>query len=150
MPDPAHSSVAKWLPKHDERELQPAQPFHRPSEILPDRVDAEEIQKPTVFPPDKKGGYENLICEQVEECPFPNDTSSPNQHNQCEINSQQTDQDLPEMLSSESCLLNPYRTQSPVETPAVKMAKQFRLIPVKQREGTSQTVYVTLDMLEQG
>lgn len=45
---------------------------------------------------------------------------------------------------------NPYRSQSSVETPAPKNIKQSKhLLPEKQQEKTV-TVYVTLDMFEQG
>lgn len=132
--------------------LRLVQPFHCPSEILPDRVDAEGVQKPTVSPLDK-GGYRNLICAQDEKGAVPDDAPP---SNSCQVNSEETHQispseELTELLPSEGGLPNPYRTQSPVETPAVKTAKQFRLVPVKQRNRTaSQTVYVTLDMFEQG
>lgn len=155
VPDPAHSSVATWLSACDQKGLRSVQQIHRPSEILPDRVYPEEVQKPTVSPPDK-GGYKNLICEQDEELAVPNDAPPSNQHNRCQVNPEETHQISPseestELLPSEGCLPNPYRTQSPVETPAAKTAKQFRLVPVKQRDRTtSQTVYVTLDMFEQG
>lgn len=134
--------------------LRSVQPFHCPCEILPDRVDAEEVQKPTVSPLDI-GGYRNLICEQDEKGAVPGDAPPSNQHNRRQVNSEETHQispseELTELLPSEGGLPNPYRTQSPVETPAVKTAKQFRLVPVKQRDRTaSQTVYVTLDMFEQ-
>lgn len=125
--------------------LHPVQPFHHPSEILPDRVDAEETQKPTVSPPDK-GGYKNLSCEQAKECAVPNETPSSNQHNSISFSKESI-----EPLSSDNCLSNPYRTQSPVENRSPRTAKQFRLVPVKQRDRTmSHTVYVTLDMFEQG
>lgn len=128
----------------------PAQPFHHPSEILPDRVDTEEAQITTVSPPNE-GGYENLICEQAKKCAVSNETPSSNQHNSVETHQMSFSNESIELLSSESCLSNPYRTQSPVENPAQRTAKQFRLVPVKQRDRTtSQTVYVTLDMFEQG
>lgn len=135
--------------------LHSVQQVHRPSEILPDRVYPEEVQKPTVSPPDK-GCYKNLICEQDEEVAAPNDAPPSNQRDRCQVNPGETRQISPseestELLPSEGGLPNPYRTQSPMETPAAKTAKQFRLVPVKQRDRTtSQTVYVTLDMFEQG
>lgn len=130
--------------------LHQVQPFHHPSEILPDRVDAEETPKPAVSTPEK-GGYENLLCNQAEETAIPNETHSVNQHNSTETHQKTFSEESIELLSSESYLSNPYRTQSPVENPAPRTDKQFRLVQVKQRDKiASQTVYVTLDMFEQG
>lgn len=132
------------------KRLHPVQSFHQPSEILPDAVNAEEAPKPTVSPPEK-GGYENLLGEQGKKCTVPNETTASNQHNSVETHQMSFSQESIKMLSADSCLFNPYRAQSPVENPTPRRAKQLRLVPVKQRDRTtSQTVYVTLDMFEQG
>lgn len=56
-----------------------------------------------------------------------------------------------ELLSSENCLSSPYCSQSPVENPAQRNSKQSKCVPAKRQEKTPPlTVYVTLDMFEQG
>lgn len=56
-----------------------------------------------------------------------------------------------ELLSSENCLSSPYRSQSSVESPAQRTSKQCNRVPGKQQEKTPPlTVYITLDMFEQG
>lgn len=129
--------------------LHSVQPFHHTSQIRPDRVDAEEAQKPSVSPPDEDG-YENLVCGQAKECTAPNKTASPSQHNSVETHHLSSSSESIELLSSDSCATNPYRTQSPIENSGPRTAKQFRLVPLKQQGKTmSQTVYVTLDMFKQ-
>lgn len=56
-----------------------------------------------------------------------------------------------ELLCSEDSPSSPYQSQRPVETPALRISKQCMHVPVKQQEKTPPlTVYVTLDMFEQG
>uniref|UniRef100_A0A3Q0RQT3 Interleukin 31 receptor A n=1 Tax=Amphilophus citrinellus TaxID=61819 RepID=A0A3Q0RQT3_AMPCI len=52
------------------------------------------------------------------------------------------------LISSEGSPVNPYRSQSSVESPVPRATKQTKLVAVKQQEKTSlKTVYVTLDMI---
>lgn len=75
----------------------------------------------------------------------------PHQVQSYEIHQTPSSEETMELLSYEHCPSSPYRTQSPVETPALGTGKQFKHVPVKeQEEMPPATVYVTLDMFEQG
>lgn len=68
-----------------------------------------------------------------------------------EIHQTPSSEETMELLSYEHCPSSPYRTQSPVETPALETGKQFKHVLVKKQEETPPvTVYVTLDMFKQG
>lgn len=68
-----------------------------------------------------------------------------------EIHHTPSSEETMELLSYEHCPSSPYRTQSPVETPALETGKQFKHVLVKKQEETPPvTVYVTLDMFKQG
>lgn len=133
----------------------PIQQFDYPSESIYDQVDTEETKCDAISPLET-GGEENLNSDQTGEYASPAMTPVVEEHKghhvqSYEIHQTPSSEETTELLSSEQCPSSPYRTQSPVETPALKTGKQFKHVPVKQQEETPPvTVYVTLDMFEQG
>lgn len=54
------------------------------------------------------------------------------------------------LISSDSSIANPYRSQSSGESPVPETEKLSKHVPVKQQEkALLKTIYVTLDMIEQ-
>lgn len=133
----------------------PIQPFHYPSESIYDQVYTEETKSDAISPLET-GEEENLNSDKTGEYAGPAMTPVLEEHEGHQVQSYEIHQipsseETMELLSYEQCPSSPYRTQSPVETPALKTGKQFKHVPVKkQEEMPPVTVYVTLDMFEQG
>ncbi|XP_041814733.1 interleukin-31 receptor subunit alpha-like [Chelmon rostratus] len=157
VPDPGNSSVALWSSTSHEKGICPFQPFHNPSESFCDRIYTAEAQRPSTSPPaagsnDNPDGDQNMR----EEYGDPATVLAP--HIQNEVPAEPVETHHPsfpgettELLCSEDSPSSPYQSQRPVETPALRISKQCMHVPVKQQEKTPPlTVYVTLDMFEQG
>lgn len=143
VPNPGNSSLASWLSTSHEK---PSQFFHIPSESFCDRVDMEEASR-TSTPPKAPSRNDKPAGDQTEIC------TNPAPHIQNEDPTEAVETQHPsspgestELLSPQNSPSSPYRTQSPVEIPALRPNKQSK--PVKNT--TQRMVYVTLDMFEQG
>ncbi|KAM8726792.1 interleukin-31 receptor subunit alpha-like isoform 3-T3 [Acanthopagrus schlegelii] len=151
VPDPARSSVA--LLASAGQNMGPC--TFEPSESICSSIYIEEAQTPSTFPPDtgfnenpaseQTGGYDDPAIapatdRQTEDPVEPVETQPPSSPGE-----------LSHLLSEESGLSSPYRSQSPQETPAPKTSKPCKRVPVKQPGKMPQlSVYVSLDMFEQG
>lgn len=131
----------------------PRLPFHTPSESICDRVYAEEAHRPDASMVDTDYG-DDPDSEQTEETS--EETLDPiivRSYRQS-VNPVQTQHapsgETSNLLVSERCLHSPYRSQSPMDTPAYRATK-CRLVLFKQKEKKpSHTVYITLDSFKQG
>lgn len=132
----------------------PFQQFNEPSESLCERVYMEDTQRTST--PSLATDYDplNPASDQREEYADPAIIPVTDVQNKEPIESVETLYQSPgestALLSSDNTPLNPYRSQSSVEiTSTNKQCK--RLLPEKQQEKTAPvTVYITLDMFEQG
>ncbi|XP_070843562.1 interleukin-31 receptor subunit alpha-like [Chaetodon trifascialis] len=157
VPDPGHSSVALWSSASHEKGICPFPSFHNPTETSCDSIYTKEAQGTSASPP-AAGSNDNPASDQnmTDEYTDPATVSAP--HIQREDPAEPVDKQHPsfpaettELLSSDDSPSSPYRSQSPVEAPAPRTRKQCTRAPVKQQEKTPPlTVYVTLDMFEQG
>nr|XP_046229269.1 interleukin-6 receptor subunit beta-like [Scatophagus argus] len=148
VPNPAHSSVALWASTRREKEKCPFQ-FHNPSTSDFGMVYPEDAQR-TATSPLITGWSDN-----PEHSSVPASLPAPDVQNTHPVEPLETQHpfshgESTELLASESMPSSPYRSQSPVpvEIPAQRSSKR---VPVKHFEKTPPlTVYVTLDMFEQG
>lgn len=130
----------------------PLQAFSTPSESLCERVYTVEPQETPVSPP---GSGCNRAIDQTEEYTDPAALGL-NVHN--EEPPELAESDLVSSGESTALLLppvnspsNPYRSQASVEIKPSGTSKQCKPLPAKQQEKTAPvTVYVTLNMFEQG
>ncbi|GLD49584.1 interleukin-31 receptor subunit alpha-like protein [Lates japonicus] len=154
LPNPGLSSVVLWpSPGHQERTL-PFQAFNNPSESLCDMVYPEETQR-MPSPPLATSRSGNPASDQTEEYTDPALVLTPDVQNEKPTELIETQLSSPgestALLSSGNGPISPYRSQSSVETPASRASKLCQRVPVKQQEKTApMTVYVTLNMFEQG
>ncbi|KAM6906097.1 interleukin-6 receptor subunit beta-like [Lycodopsis pacificus] len=148
VPNPAFSSLALWpAPCHQEGTC-PFQPFSNPTESVCDRVYTGETQRTPTSP--LTTGCDGIpACDQTWEYVDPAtgpalvDPVEP-----VETQHLSSPDDSTALLPSEN---SPYRSQSSAENSASKFNKQCKRVPVKQTEKIAPvTVYVTLDMLQQG
>ncbi|XP_044024261.1 interleukin-31 receptor subunit alpha-like isoform X2 [Siniperca chuatsi] len=155
VPNPGLSTLALWPSTSHQKRTQPFQPFSNPSESLCDMVYTEEAQR-TPTPPLATGCNGNPASEQTEEYIDPAIVPAPDSQNEdpaelVETHHPSSPGESTALLSSTNTPLSPYRSQSSVESPAPRTSKQCKRVPVKQQEKTPPvTVYVTLDMFEQG
>lgn len=132
----------------------PFQPFINPLECPCDLVHIEEVQG-TSTSPLPAGCNGNPASDQTEEYTDPAMVPVQNEDpvepvEPIETSHASSPGENTALLSSENSF-NPYRSQSSVEIPAPRTSKQCNHVPVKQQEKTAPvTVYVTLDMFEQG
>lgn len=122
-------------------------PFHTPSESTCDRVYTEEAHRPDA-------SMEDTCCgdEQTEETSEESHDHIIVRSYRQSVNPAQTQNaasgETLNLLVSERCLHSPYRSQSPMDTPA---NKQYTHGLFKQKEKKpSHTIYVTLDNFKQG
>lgn len=127
------------------------QPFSNPSESLFDQIFTEEHQK-TSTSPLAASCNNNPVSLQTEEYTDPAVVLATDVQSKKSVEKHLcSPEESTALLSSENCPISPYRSQSSVESPASLNVKQCKRIPVKQLEKTAPvTVYVTLDMYEQG
>lgn len=136
----------------------PFQPFSNPSESHCEPVYTEEaLRSPTPTPATGCNPLLNPSSDLKEEPTEPAISLMLDVQNEMPVDPveaphQSSPGESRALLSSESSLLNPYQSQSCVETPALRTNKQCKhLLPVKHQEKTLPVpVYVTLDMFEQG
>lgn len=152
VPNPGLSSLALWrLPGHQKR-MCPFQAFSNPSESLCDRVYTEEMQI-TPTPPPATGCDVNSAGDQTEEYTDPAQALAADVQNDTtvELVKTQVPGESTVLLSSDDGPSSPYRSQSSVETPYPRESKPYKRVLGKQQEKTVPvTVYVTLNMFEQG
>lgn len=134
------------------QEICPFQPFSNPSQSPCDRVYIQEDHE-TSTTPIPTDWNSNRASDQIED--YTDIAPAPNVQNEVTVEPVQEPLSSPgestALLFSDNSLLSPYRSQSSVEGPAPKISKQSKQVPVKQQEKTAPvTVYVTLDMFEQG
>ncbi|KAF1376788.1 hypothetical protein PFLUV_G00215080 [Perca fluviatilis] len=152
VPNPGNSSMASWPALSRQEGICPFQPFSNPTESLCDRVYTEETQRMSISPP-ATGCNGNLMSDQTDEYVDPGTVPAPDEQNEDLVNHAETQHlsspdDSTALLSSET---SPYRSQTFVESPASKHVNHSKRVPVKQPEKTALvTVYVTLDMFQQG
>ncbi|XP_056261264.1 interleukin-6 receptor subunit beta-like [Seriola aureovittata] len=150
VPDPGLSSLALWPSADHQKGI--CQAFTNPSESNYDRVYIEELQR-TSNPPLAIGC--NPAIEQIEEYTDPATVLAPDIQNEKPAELVQTQhlgssEESTALISSENGTFNPYRSQGSVETVPAKMSKQYKCLPAKQEKTAPVTVYVTLNMFEQG
>ncbi|XP_026196918.1 interleukin-31 receptor subunit alpha-like [Anabas testudineus] len=144
VPNPGLSSVALWSSPNHQKWMRSFQPFSNPSESPFDQIFTEEHQKTSTSPLAASCTI-NPASEQTEEYADPAIVDkSVEQH-------LRSPGESTALMSLENRPFSPYRSQSSVESSASMTVKQFKRVPVKQTERTAPvTVYVTLDMYEQG
>nr|XP_020459565.1 interleukin-6 receptor subunit beta-like [Monopterus albus] len=151
VPNPGHSSVALWSSPSYQKGMCHFQPFSNPPKSIYDQVYTVEPQRaPTsALATDCNG---NQASDQAEEHTDPVIHLSLDAEDEKPVELVETQHlccpgESTSLLSSGNSSFTPYRSQGSVETPA----KQCKCVPVKQLEKTAPvTVYVTLDMFEQG
>ncbi|XP_040920253.1 interleukin-31 receptor subunit alpha-like [Toxotes jaculatrix] len=152
VPNPGLSSLALW-PGH-QKGVCPFQAFNNPSESFCERVYTEETQRIST-PPLATGCNSKRTSDQTVEYTDPAILATDAQKGKTlqlvETEHHNSSGESTALLSSENSPFNPYRSQSSVETPALMTNKQHKHMSVKQQEKTAPvTVYVTLNMFEQG
>ncbi|KAK9531367.1 hypothetical protein VZT92_010796 [Zoarces viviparus] len=148
VPNPAFSSLALWPAPSPQEGTCPFQPFNNPTESVCDRVYTGESQRTPTSP--LATGCDGIpACDQTGEYVDPAtgpalvDPVEP-----VETQHLSSPDDSTALLPSEN---SPYRSQSSAENSASKFNKQCKRVPLKQIEKIAPvTVYVTLDMLQQG
>ncbi|KAG7239712.1 hypothetical protein INR49_028648 [Caranx melampygus] len=146
VPNPGLSSLALW-PSSDHQKA-----FSNPSESLCDMVYTVEPQGTSISP---LGSGCNRAIDKIEEYTDPA-TLGPNAQN--EKLAELEEKEIVSSGESTALLLppvdrpfSPYRSQSSVEIKSPGTGKQCKPFPAKQQEKTApMTVYVTLNMFEQG
>ncbi|KAM3603129.1 uncharacterized protein V6R79_017003 [Siganus canaliculatus] len=148
VPNPGHSSVALWPSSNEEKGICSLRPFHSPSESFCNQIYTEETQSVSVSPVSSMCNENSLQGQrgEVSEPEWVVHTESPAEAQPLCFPGEST-----EPLLSENGPSSPYRCQSPVEAPALRINKAGKRVPAKQQEKTPPpTAYVTLDILEQG
>ncbi|XP_030261833.1 interleukin-31 receptor subunit alpha-like isoform X2 [Sparus aurata] len=151
VPDPGRSSVA--LLASESQNTAPC--TFEPSESICSSIYIEEAQTVSTFLPDT-GCNENPASDQTRGYDDPAIAPATDRQTEDPVEPVETQPpsspgELSHLLSSESGLSSPYRSQSPQETPAPKTSKPCKRVPVKQPEKMPPlSVYVSLDMFEQG
>uniref|UniRef100_A0A8D2ZIV4 Fibronectin type-III domain-containing protein n=1 Tax=Scophthalmus maximus TaxID=52904 RepID=A0A8D2ZIV4_SCOMX len=147
VPNPGLSSLALWrLPGH--QKVNTVKTYF----CLCDRVYTEEMQI-TPTPPPATGCDVNSAGDQTEEYTDPAQALAADVQNDTtvELVKTQVPGESTVLLSSDDGPSSPYRSQSSVETPYPRESKPYKRVLGKQQEKTVPvTVYVTLNMFEQG
>ncbi|XP_074471621.1 interleukin-6 receptor subunit beta-like isoform X1 [Sebastes fasciatus] len=141
VPNPRLASAVTLWPTAGRQEGM-FQAFSNPTESLCDRVYTEEAQRKASSPIDC---YGNPASDQTDDYVDSAMTPIIDEKHEDPVDPVETPRlsspdDSTALLSAEN---SPYRSQSSVESPASKCSKQCKRVPLKQ------TMYVTLDMLEQ-
>lgn len=119
-------------------------PFTSLSESVCDRVYTEEAQRTSTSPLDTDWS-DYPVSDPTEQDADPATVPEADEQNEHPSSPGETT----ELLFSETCLS--YLSQNPVETLSQRSSRQCKCVPVKQQEKLpGLTVYVTLDMFEQG
>ncbi|XP_037541110.1 interleukin-6 receptor subunit beta-like [Nematolebias whitei] len=155
VPNPGLSSVAKWLSQNHQKKLWLFQPFTHHSETICDQVHTEEIQSENTLSitPNR---YANKASDHTDDYCNPSATLTSNASDDNAFDSTETQLlsspgESISSLSTESSSMNPYRSQSSVETSMPRTKKQSQVDSVRPHAKTSpKSVYVSLNMLEQG
>uniref|UniRef100_A0A3P8SKH3 Interleukin 12 receptor, beta 2a n=1 Tax=Amphiprion percula TaxID=161767 RepID=A0A3P8SKH3_AMPPE len=147
VPNPGLSSVALWLlPSHQKGRC----PFHDSSASPCDQIYTEETQRASTPPPDADCGG-NPTTDQTEEYTDSVLILAPHIKGEIPVEPLSSPEESTALFSTDSSPFNPYRSQSSVEVSSPRSSKQSKPIQVKQQgKATLKTVYVTLDMFEQG
>ena len=131
------------------------QPFAKPSESLCDRVYTEET--PTVATPSSAADYNgHAVSDQTVEYSKPiislmAEVQDDKPAEPAETQLPPSSEESTAFLSTESSPVTPYRSQTSVKAKVPRTTKQSRRDSNKQHEKTSlRTIYVSLDMYEQG
>ncbi|XP_059211721.1 interleukin-31 receptor subunit alpha-like [Centropristis striata] len=154
VPNPGLSSVALWPPSSHQEGASPI-PSFIPSESPCDRIYSEETLR-TSTSPTATVYNTDPGSEQMEEYVDQDMTPVRGKQDRDPVGSEETQHlsspdDSTALLPPESGPSSPYRSQTSVETPASRAGKPYKRVPVKQPDKiTPVTVYVTLDMFEQG
>lgn len=137
VPNPRHASAVTLWPTAGRQEA-----FSNPTESLCDRVYTEEAQRKTSSPIDCYGSPASDQTDgYVDSATTPTiDEKHEDPVDPVETSRLSSPDDSTALLPAEN---SPYRSQTSVESPPLKGSKQFKRVPIKQ------TMYVTLDMLEQ-
>lgn len=152
VPDPGRSSVALLLSPSHQEGIYTFPPFSNPPESVCDKVYTEETQT-IATSPQATGSNETPASVQTEEYVDPATVPVLHIQNKDPVEAVETQHlsspdDSTALLPSETSPVSPYRSQTPVHSPTSKELKQ---VPPKQPEKTMpMTVYVTLNMFEQG
>ncbi|KAK2856059.1 hypothetical protein Q5P01_004794 [Channa striata] len=151
VPNPGLSSVALWTSPSHQKGKGSFQPFDNPSESLFDQIYTEATQK-TSTSPLATSYNSNPAGGQTEEYTEAATVVAPEEQNEKPVGQRLCSPgESTALLSSEKGKHSPYRSQSSVESPTSMSNKLCKRVPVKQLEkSTPVTVYVTLDMFEQG
>lgn len=153
VPNPGLSSAVLWPAASHHERVYPIQPFN-PSESLCDRVYTEDTHTSTTLL--TAGCDGNPASDQTDEYIDPDTFPAPDV--QCEhpvkpVETQHlsSPDDSTALLPLENSPLSPYRSQASDEISASRSSKHCKRVSVKQPEKAAPvTVYVTLDMFEQG
>lgn len=148
VPNPALSSVVFWPAASHHEGTCPFQPFSNPSESICDAVYTSEAQSPSTSSLAARCDS-NPAGDRTEEHVDPPTPTAPGDP----VKSIETQHPSPREDSTGPLLPenSPYRRQTPVESSAPRSSKQCKRVSVKEtRKIAPVTVYVTLDMFEQG
>ncbi|XP_041661422.1 interleukin-31 receptor subunit alpha-like [Cheilinus undulatus] len=155
VPNPGLSSVAVWSSENHQERTCSVQPFNTPHESHCDRVYPEELGR-TSTPPLVTGCTSYPCRDQMEEYTVPDVVPVPDLKNKDLDDSEETlhpssSGESTALLLSENNQFSPYRSQSSQEAPAQRISKQSKCSAGKQQENTTlATIYVTLDMFDNG
>ncbi|XP_022051305.1 interleukin-31 receptor subunit alpha-like [Acanthochromis polyacanthus] len=147
VPNPGLSTVALWLsPSHQKGR----RPFYDPSASPCDPVYTEETLRASTPSPDADCSG-NPTTDETEEYTDSVIILAPHTKGEIPVEPLSSPEESTALFSSESNRFNPYRSQTSVEVSSPRSSKQSKPIPVKQQgKATLKTIYVTLDMFEQG
>lgn len=155
VPNPGLSSVALWPSASRQKRTSSFHQFSSPSESLCERVCMEDTQRPST--PPLATGYDphlNPASDQKEEYADPAIIPAADVQNEKPVEPVETLCPSPgestALLSSDDSPSTPYRSQSSVETPTPRTSKQCKPVLLEKQQEKTVTVYVTLDMFEQG
>ncbi|KAF7663323.1 hypothetical protein LDENG_00213880 [Lucifuga dentata] len=160
VPNPGLSSVALWFSPSHQRKFQP---FSVPTEshticerVYPCKEDAPTASTAELATGCNGNPHFNPANDQTDENTDSDNIAAPDSKMGSLIEPVQTTNSSPgegaALLPSHNNLLSPYRCQSSVEPPAQETNKSYKHpLPAKQQIKTApMTVYVTLDVFEQG
>ncbi|XP_030576771.1 LOW QUALITY PROTEIN: interleukin-6 receptor subunit beta-like [Archocentrus centrarchus] len=149
VPNPSLSSVGVWAAQNQQKRIC-FQPFSNPSESPCDTVYPENSQS---TPSLVTGSETNTASDYTEDYTNSGMTLAPHLQDESPVEPvvmPPSPGESTALISSEGSPVNPYRSQSSVESPVPRATKQIKLVSVKQQEKTPlKTVYVTLDMIKQ-
>ncbi|KAM6915451.1 interleukin-31 receptor subunit alpha-like [Xenentodon cancila] len=152
LPNPGLSSVATWLSQSHEKTVSYLQLSYNPAESPCNRVYTEESVTETT----PSAADVHTVRDQTEEYSQQAVSVVPEVEDYkpaepVEIQLPPSSEESTTFLSSESSLVNPYRSQASVKDTVPRTVKQSKCDSNKQHETMLQnTVYVSLKMYEQG